>query len=537
MKKNIILFLSVFIQLVHCTPHFKLMNSSKKNILLMIGKGKNNWTISPEINPDYLNLFNETEKVKQLKFVSDIDSLSFNAKLNMPIKFGIILDKKDTAWVVVNFTNKLPQTLTNVDKIAALSYFWSEVKYNFAFSDRLHFNLDSLYQVYIPKVTATKNDYDFYQVMNIFGANMKDLHTGVYYTEKGTFTDYIPLIAKYFNDELYIVGGREDIINQIPLGSKILRINHLIADDYISKYIEPHINSNFKLTVRHLTESLLFSNDLKENVIELEYYTPKGKILSFTPPRNGNTVNGKRIGIIPNDWKKPIDLVWEKGKIARLIINTFNNSDYIIKTFENLKDTLYKAKGLIIDLRKNGGGSTNTGIHILKYIIQDKFFLTYAWQTRINNGVKKATGNFIKENELFYKNIAYQTFEADTIFIDNSIRRFNYPIAILISENTCSAAEDFLIMLKERKDRPVLIGRCTMGSTGSPLVLDKFPPNGMAKICTRRVLYPYSQKTFDEGISPDILVNYTLEEYLNQNLDKDVNFAIEYLLKQIVDFN
>ena len=85
-------------------------------------------------------------------------------------------------------------------------------------------------------------------------------------------------------------------------------------------------------------------------------------------------------------------------------------------------------------------------------------------------------------------------------------------MAVLISERTCSAAEDFLITIKERKDRPVFIGRPTMGSTGAPLVLDKFPENGFAKVCTRRVLFPYSMQPFNEGIVPDILVEYTLDE-------------------------
>ena len=72
-----------------------------------------------------------------------------------------------------------------------------------------------------------------------------------------------------------------------------------------------------------------------------------------------------------------------------------------------------------------------------------------------------------------------------------------------------------------------------MGSTGSLLVLDKFPENGVAKVCTRRVLFPYSMQPFNEGIVPDILVDYTLDEYLNQKVDKDVEAAIEVISKQI----
>jgi C-terminal processing protease CtpA/Prc len=88
-------------------------------------------------------------------------------------------------------------------------------------------------------------------------------------------------------------------------------------------------------------------------------------------------------------------------------------------------------------------------------------------------------------------------------------------------------------VLAERKDRPLFIGQPTMGSTGSPLVLRDFPENVLAKICTRRVLYPYSLKPFNEGIRPDIPVEYTFDEYMRDDYDKEVETAIKEIDKQL----
>jgi C-terminal processing protease CtpA/Prc len=194
---------------------------------------------------------------------------------------------------------------------------------------------------------------------------------------------------------------------------------------------------------------------------------------------------------------------------------------------------LYSAKGIIIDLRQNRGGETDVAWYLLQHIIKDKYFLNFAWQTRINNGVKRTTGNFIEENADFLNNKAYQTFLPDTIYIPDSIKQFDCPVVILTSNNTCSAAEDFLIILKERPDRPLFIGQATMGSTGSPLMLWNFPENAMARICARRVLYPYSLKPFTEGIEPDIQVDYTLDEFINQETDKEIEVAFKELEKQM----
>lgn len=529
MRKNVLLFLFSMFVLSMYAKQQTIIHSNKKNIVMMINTGKNDWTITPELKPDIYNMYSETAKTRTIRFITDIDSATFIVKLNKPVKLAMVLKNKDTAQVVINLSNKIPNTLSNKDKVYALSSFWSETKYNFAFIDRLPFDLDSLYLSYIPKVLDTKTDYDFYDQMELFAASLKDLHSGAFYRMKGNYSNYIPLSARYFGDSLYIVNVREDLAKQFPLGSAIIEINNLPMQEYMKRNVETYVCSGYRPTVREISASRLFGSDLSTKKITITYKTPDGRILTNTPPRNGNSVYGEYLGPTPKRWNKLVELFWEKNKIARLAFNTFYPKDKLVKMFESIKDTLYSANGIIIDLRANGGGDSNTAWYLLSYMIKDPYFLTFAWQTRINSGVKKANGNYIKENEDYYKNKAYQTFAADTVWIPDSVKRFKVPMAVLISGRTCSAAEDFLIVLKERKDRPVFIGRPTMGSTGSPLVLDKFPENGVAKVCTRRVLFPYSHEPFNEGIVPDIAVNYTLNEYLNSTNDKDVDAAIEWL--------
>ncbi|MDR1974331.1 MAG: hypothetical protein LBQ31_06610, partial [Bacteroidales bacterium] len=149
-----------------------------------------------------------------------------------------------------------------------------------------------------------------------------------------------------------------------------------------------------------------------------------------------------------------------------------------------------------------------------------------AAQTRINNGAGKANGNWMEEYEDFYLMKAYETDSAEWIAVDSGIKRYQMPVVILVSENTASAAEDFLIMLYEWENRPLIIGRPTLGSTGSPLVVS-LPEDGYAKICTRRCLFPYSMKPFNY-IQPDIEITYTFEEYVNGK-DKELEKALEIL--------
>jgi C-terminal processing protease CtpA/Prc len=509
-----------------------VMYSNQKIITLFIGEGKNDWTITPSPKPDIFRMYSANEKSKKFRFVSDVDSIEFIAEINKPVHFSIIYNG-DTAYTAVEFIDYIPSTLTDADKLHALSLFWSEAKYNFAFIDKLTFNLDSLYKAYIPKVLATANDYEFYDAMQLFAGCFKDAHTNVYYNEFGSYTDYISVTARYFGDELYLVNAREDIEKQFPVGSKILEINNMPVAEYMEKYVEPYIESDFEPTLKVLSASKLFASNLYSHVITVKYQTPENKIKVYTLPRDGNAKSGKSVGYQHKYSEKSIEIQWEKENIAVLKFNTFYDyNGQLIPYFEQLKDTLYTASGIIVDLRQNRGGGTNIAWHLLQYIIKEPYFLNFAWQTRVNDGVKKANGNWITEYEDFYKNAAYSTVPADTIFIPDSIKRFDAPIIVLFSTMTVSAAEDFLIILNEHPNRPLFIGQPSFGSTGSPLVLPEFLDNGIARICTRRVLFPYSLKPFTEGIQPDIHVTYTFDEFMSGR-DKYLEVAVEELEKQI----
>ena len=63
---------------------------------------------------------------------------------------------------------------------------------------------------------------------------------------------------------------------------------------------------------------------------------------------------------------------------------------------------LYKAKGLIIDLRKNGGGSTNIGAKILQYFMKDSIMQHERNFTRQHLAAFKAWGVYVKPADTIY---------------------------------------------------------------------------------------------------------------------------------------
>lgn len=172
-----------------------------------------------------------------------------------------------------------------------------------------------------------------------------------------------------------------------------------------------------------------------------------------------------------------------------------------------------RAKGLIIDLRYCPGGDSNVGDHIMQYLVKADYFLQAGWQTRVANGYGRSQGNYRPEYEHFYNDMAFETYSPDTLRVNKNIEKIKCPVVIIIGKGTASAAETFLVSLYEIADRPILIGEQTEGTTGAPLLVD-LSHNALAKICTRRLTFPYSGKAFfGEGIKPDIVSKPTLEDY------------------------
>jgi C-terminal processing protease CtpA/Prc len=301
---------------------------------------------------------------------------------------------------------------------------------------------------------------------------------------------------------------------------------------YIEEKILPYVDVKSPYAVERTIAYLLQSTEVFPDTLSLTVQTPDKKIITYDLISVNLAVSDYDYVVIrerfPNGWK-PMNLSWLENNIAILTINTFNQSSAYSALLDSLLEEASTAKKLIIDIRNNGGGSTDMSYSILKRLCKQKAFLSLAAQTRINSGAGKANGNWMEEYEDFYLMKAYQTDSAEWIEVESDIKRYEMPVVILVSERTASAAEDFLVMLYEWKERPVIIGRPTLGSTGSPLVIP-LPEDGYARVCTRRCLFPYSMKPFSY-IQPDIEVIYTLEEYASGR-DKDIEKALEILHKR-----
>lgn len=510
----------------------KNIQSSKKNIKVCVNGMVQDWGISPENNPDRLKVYCSNEK-NEVVFQTNIDTASFYVSKNDTLKFNIILNNQDTVRTEIIGIKDLPNRISADEKLYWLSQVWSETKYNFVNIDRLKLNLDSLYKTFIPLALATRNDYEYYQVLRKFMANLQDGHSEV--SDNGQFypyTDYIPVSLQAFNNKVYITSVRKTSeLDSTWVGAELIEVENIPTSKYLAKNIFPYISAS---TEQHLWMQGIskLQNGFKDQPFKGKIRKTNGDIVKIELQRNGEatrTNNDQYWGPERNYSRNIVDLKWMDNDIALVSFNRFSPEDKAIKEFDNIAEKLSKAKGVIIDLRKNGGGSTGVAWHLQKYLTKGNYFLNYAWETRTNDGVRKANGNWQKEYEDYFLNRAYRFERPDSVFVSDTLKRITCPTTILIGRFTFSAAEDFLVNIYETPDRPKLIGEETGGSTGSPLVVPGLPGGGYARICTRRICYPLSEKRFvNSGVKPDIDVKQSIDDYMNK---KDA--ALERAIKEI----
>ena len=196
-------------------------------------------------------------------------------------------------------------------------------------------------------------------------------------------------------------------------------------------------------------------------------------------------------------------MIGENGYIK---ITDFN--DATVDQFKEAVDSMTDqgAKGLIFDLRNNGGGTLDSVLDMLDYLLPKG---TIATST-------DSQGN-------------------TTVLQESDSHEINLPMVVLTNGNTASASELFTQALKDY-NKAVSVGTTTYGKG---VMQTTFPlSDGSAVIFTTAYFNPPSGENFNGvGIKPDYEVTLTADqekdfENLNESNDPQLMKAIDVLNSQ-----
>jgi len=404
------------------------------------------------------------------------------------------LERWTRLWDGSSFATDFKENLTDDEKVAGLSVFWSEAKNSFMDVGRLvDLDWDRLFLSYLPRVRQTRSTFEYYRLLQQMCAQLKDGHTRVFLPQQlsdqevgvgglkfGLIEDKV-IIFDVVYEELRAKG--------LERGQEILSIDGIPVRKYAEERVAPY---QFASTPQDLAVRVYSANLLsgpKDQPIELELKTTAGAVIRKTIPRGW----GQGWNIPPLVESRMLD-----GNIAYVAVNSLNDPKVVPEFDKAFESTIHRAGGLILDIRNNGGGNSGNGYEILGYLT-DHGFPTSRWQTRSYVPTFRSWGNGLQWRR-------YPAGEGRP----NGKKYFNKPVAVLVGPRTYSAAEDFCVAFRNLK-RGSIIGEATGGSTGNPLFV-RLPGGGGAIICSKLDSFPDGSQFVGVGIKPDIAVSTSVQD-------------------------
>ncbi len=190
------------------------------------------------------------------------------------------------------------------------------------------------------------------------------------------------------------------------------------------------------------------------------------------------------------------------NNIAYINLSSFA-SDTGPKLRQNLKDLLAKnPKGLILDLRNDGGGYLDTAQQVVSEFLKEGTVLIEEYGDKTQHKVRGSTRGFGHRD---------------------------IPMVVLVNGGTASAAEITAGAIQDYK-RGILIGEKTYGK-GSVQQWSSLPNEaGAIRVTIARWLTPLGRQINEIGLTPDIEVALTQEDF-DAKKDPQLDRAIQYILK------
>ena len=381
--------------------------------------------------------------------------------------------------------------LTVEEKVAGLSLFWAEARQNFVHFDHVpELKWDEVYMQYLGQVIAAPTTRDFYLVMTRLAALLQDGHTNVEMPPELVRGFYArpPLRTALVEDKVLVRHvGDEAVAQRVRVGDEIVAIDGEPVRSYGEQRVAPFVSSSTPQdkALRVYGYQLLSGDENQAVKLRL---------------RGADGVEREELVERSLDYRAPAPAGFKMlpGRIAYIALDQFEN-DRDVKAFERALPEILQAKALVIDVRRNGGGSTSFGLAVLSYLGKEPIVGPYGFVRAENAYARAQGGPFVKWAPLPGNGEPYRTSRAQV---------FTGPVAVLTGAQTFSAAEDFTATYKLMK-RGIVVGEATGGSTGQPLRFD-LPGGGKARICIKRDVYPDGTAFVGKGIYPDIEVRETV---------------------------
>lgn len=240
---------------------------------------------------------------------------------------------------------------------------------------------------------------------------------------------------------------------------------------------------------------------LSETVKLIKGEEGKKSVLTISRTEHGKSITKKITVVCEKIVNQTVDYKMLKGSIGYIAVSAFNKET--VKQYKDAIRALDKKgqKGLILDLRNNGGGSLSATIDMLDCMLP--------------------AGDLITEKSKLNGDKQYRSTDKE---------HFDKPVIILINEGSASASEVFAGSMQDRK-AATLVGVKSFGKGIVQTIFSlKDSCGGGIKLTTGEYLLPSGRCIQEKGLTPDVEVKYTgTSQKFTEKDDSQLQKAVEVM--------
>ncbi len=244
------------------------------------------------------------------------------------------------------------------------------------------------------------------------------------------------------------------------------------------------------------------ANDFSFEQAVMKIRGPKGTKVVLSVQRKGDSdlvelsITRRSISVSSVDWEM-------KGDIAWVELNQFgtNTRDEFSKVINSLLSK--RPKGIVLDLRYNGGGYLDGAVDIASEFIQQGKVVS----------IKKRNRD-----------------QDEVIYVNGKARLANLPLVVLINKGSASASEIVAGAIQDH-NRGIVIGEQSFGK-GTVQEVQSLIDGSSLRVTIAKWYTPNDINISETGITPDIEIERSIEDVQNQ-VDPQLDAALDYLNKKV----
>lgn len=511
------------------------------------------------------------------------------------VAFGLVL------YFAITYSSARQGLPSIEERVYGVSQIWKKASDHYASWELADTepNWDEAYEVAYAEAVNAKTSKEYYLALKKFLAHLHDGHAENISTYKGMVTKYkLPFLMEYRNSQYVIVQTANTHANKFPLGTIVKTIDGVETGEYLEETWGEYVGL---LTPgarqQQLCNLFLYAGE-KGDTITVELLSPgqtetKRQTATWAEinskyQKQSYQINGESVYTSDAFEVKLLD-----ENISYVNFKTQQDLAYIDEWFENVAPLIAESKGIILDVRSNGGGNSMVGHTILEsfagepiaycssapdtmkvssfvnnfafwdYYMElaaDKDNLSQAEQIQrtldrvremngtefeamLDIGAEMYQGRFelsAEMEELLMKEIQKQypdMMQADFLEAteESAYKELveNSPLigkkVVLLIGHNSGSATDS--MAAEAKNAGfTLVGTRTKGATGNVLAID-IGGGWKVGISTQRTLTPEGVDLNNIGVEADVFVEQSEQDALN-HVDTQVEMAIVVLLER-----